>query len=280
MAKKLVYNSTFTPGAAGSGTIVVKGNFPLKVFQLITNVTDGVIIYNFADPTRGGSTSYESLLNETTLTLDFDTSSMDASDSIQIFLDKQEQKVDFSETFTDPVSKLRVSNPQNLIDTDFEYGLQPTKWETVELVNNVPSFFASNTTYSIADVTNVTSLQGSENITVTTQDEHGLTVGAPIDVQGLTSRTAEGKFLVSTVISTTRFVYKAKTVQSVTKSINGSYTVITPGEFYSGADIQINPIGGIETDGAAKSSLTLETDYHHGFGRGSSLYFTNTIGAR
>ena len=280
MAKKLVYNSTFTPGAAGSGTIVVKGNFPLKVFQLITNVTDGVIIYNFADPTRGGSTSYESLLNETTLTLDFDTSSMDASDSIQIFLDKQEQKVDFSETFTDPVSKLRVSNPQNLIDTDFEYGLQPTKWETVELVNNVPSFFASNTTYSIADVTNVRSLQGSENITVTTQDEHGLTVGAPIDVQGLTSRTAEGKFLVSTVISTTKFVYKAKTVQSVTKSINGSYTVITPGEFYSGADIQINPIGGIETDGAAKSSLTLETDYHHGFGRGSSLYFTNTIGAR
>ena len=59
------------------------------------------------------------------------------SDDLQIFIDKQEQKVDFSETFTDPVSKLRVSNPKNLIDTDFEYGLQPTKWETVELVNNV-----------------------------------------------------------------------------------------------------------------------------------------------
>ena len=96
MAKKLIYNSTFTPGTAGNGKIVIEGNFPLKVFQLITNVTDGVIIYNFADPTRGGSVTYESLLNETTLTLDFDTSSMDASDSIQIFLDKQEQKVDFS----------------------------------------------------------------------------------------------------------------------------------------------------------------------------------------
>ena len=128
MAKKLVYNSTFTPGAAGAGTIAITGNYPLKVFQLITNVTDGIIIFNFADPANGGTVSYNSVTNQTTLTLEHDTSAMDAADDIQIFIDKQEQKVDFSETFTDPVSKLRVSNPQNLIDTDFEYGLQPTKW--------------------------------------------------------------------------------------------------------------------------------------------------------
>ena len=127
MAKKLIYNSTFTPGAAGAGTILITGNYPLKVFQLITNVTDGIILFNFADPARGGTATYDASTNTTTLTLEYDTSTMSASDSIQIFLDKQEQKVDFSETFTDPVSKLRVSNPQNLIDTDFEYGLQPTK---------------------------------------------------------------------------------------------------------------------------------------------------------
>jgi len=280
MAKKLIYNSTFLPGAAGAGTIAITGNFPLKVFQLITNVTDGIIIFNFADPARGGTAAYDASTNTTTLTLEYDTSSMSASDSIQIFLDKQEQKVDFSETFTDPVSKLRVSNPQNLIDTDFEYGLQPTKWETVELVNNVPSFFASNTTYSIADVTSVTTTTNTENIIVSTLQPHGLTVGAPIDVQGLTSRTAEGKFLVTSIISETQFVYKAKTIQASTGPINGSYTVITPGEFYSGADIEINPVGGIETDGATKSALKLNTDYHHGFGRGSSLYFTNTIGSK
>ena len=34
MAKKLVYNSTFTPGAAGAGTIAILGNFPLKVFPV------------------------------------------------------------------------------------------------------------------------------------------------------------------------------------------------------------------------------------------------------
>ena len=32
MAKKLIYNSTFTPGAGGAGTIVITGNYPLKVF--------------------------------------------------------------------------------------------------------------------------------------------------------------------------------------------------------------------------------------------------------
>ena len=280
MAKKLVYNYTFTPGGANSGTVAIHGNYPLRVFQLITNVTDGAIIYNFADSTKGGSVSYTSATDTTTLTLEHDTSSMSSTDDLQIFIDIQEDKINFSETFTDPVSKLRVSNPQNLIDTDFEYGLQPTKWETVELVNNVPSFFASNTTYSIADVSTVTTISGSDNITVSTQEAHGLTVGSPIDVQGLTSRTAEGKFLVTSVISTTQFVYKAKTPQNSTGAINGSYTVITPGEFYSGSDIIINDVGGIETNGATKSSLTLTTDYHHGFGRGSSLYFTNTIGSK
>ena len=205
---------------------------------------------------------------------------MSASDSIQIFLDKQEQKVDFSETFTDPVSKLRVSNPQNLIDTDFEYGLQPTKWETVELVNNVPSFFASNTTYSIADVTSVTTTTNTENIIVSTLQPHGLTVGAPIDVQGLTSRTAEGKFLVTSIISETQFVYKAKNHTSINWTYKWKLYSYNTQVNFTWNDIEINPVGGIETDGATKSALKLNTDYHHGFGRGSSLYFTNTIGSK
>ena len=280
MAKKLVYNYTFTPGAAYTGTIVISGNWKERSILLITNVTDNIIIYNFASPGTGATTSYNTALDETTITLDYDTSSMSASDELQIFVDEQAEKIDFSETFTDPVSKLRVSNPQNLIDTDFEYGLQPTKWETIELVNNVPSFFADASNYTIADVVSVTTLAGSENITVTTLQEHGLTVGSPIDVQGLTSRTAEGKYLVTSVISATQFVYKAKSSQSSSSTISGSYTVITPGEFYSGSDINIKEEVGVETDGAIPSSLNIETNYHHGFSRGSSIYLTNTVGSK
>ena len=44
-------------------------------------------------------------------------------------------------TYQDPVEKMRVSNPQALIDTDFEYSLQSTKWESVQLQNNIPGIF-------------------------------------------------------------------------------------------------------------------------------------------
>jgi hypothetical protein len=36
----------------------------------------------------------------------------------------------------DAVDKLRVSTPQSLIDTDFEYGQQSSKWEQVALQQN------------------------------------------------------------------------------------------------------------------------------------------------
>ena len=277
MAKKLIYNYTFTPGAANAGTIEIAGNYPLRVFQLITNSTDGDIIYNFTDPTKGGSASYASSNDETTLTLEYDTSSMSSTDELQIFVDVQDERVDFSETFTDPVSKLRVSTPQNLIDTDFEYGLQPAKWETVELVNNVPTFYPSND-YSISDILSVTSNNGSKIIRVKTINPHGLSRGAPIDVQGLKSRTAEGKYLISNVTTDYEFSYVCKEIQSSTEKINASYTVITPGQFYTGSNINFVESEGIVTDAADKSSLTIKTDYTHGFEAGTSLYLTNTVG--
>jgi len=48
---------------------------------VITNVTDNVIIYNFADPAKGG------VIANNVLTLTYDTTTMSNSDSLQIFLD-------------------------------------------------------------------------------------------------------------------------------------------------------------------------------------------------
>lgn len=399
MAKKLIYNYTFTPGVANVGKIEIDGNYPAKVWQLVTDVgtnglyphifvrdeyaattgaieiisggsgnlivsetgtsfdgdtgiftvttttnhglstgatikfrllgvtftcskdnhttehsyprtTDPVydtalpitqvdgntftvdvgrpfggaissnneIIYNFADSSKGGSTYYNSLTNITTLTLKHDTSHLDPKDDLQIFVDIQEEKMDFSETFLDPVNKLRVSEPQNLIDTDFEYGLQPTKWETVELVNNIPSFYASNSDYTLANILLVSTVSGSENITVTTQEAHNLTVGSPIDVQGVSSRTAEGKFLITAVPSSTSFVYKSKGPQASTGTINGAYTTIIPGQFYVGSEIALDKSKGVYTNEAQPSKLAFNTDYTHGLDQGTSVYVTNTIG--
>ena len=130
MSKKLVYNYEFD---ASAQTITIGGNYSLRKLILITNVTDGVIIYNFADATSGGTVYYDTNTDKTTITLEYNTTAMSDSDEVQILADDAgDTKIDAGESLIDPVHKFRVSNPQNLIDTDFEYGLQPTKWETID----------------------------------------------------------------------------------------------------------------------------------------------------
>ena len=277
MAKKLIYNYTFD---ASAQTIVIDGNFQLRKLQLITNVTDGVIVYNFADPNKGGTVSYNSTNDETTITLEYDTTSMSDSDELQIFVDIPEDKVEFGETYTDPVSKLRVSTPENLIDTDFEYGLQPTKWETLELVNNIPSAYTRAPGVSIPGIVSVNATNNSETINVTTAEEHGLSVGDPIEVRGLTSRTANGKYLITQVPTTSTFNYKASAVQSSTGDQKTAYTTIIPGSFFTGSSISYDKFEGINTDGANPSTLTVTTDYAHGFSTNTSVYVTNTVGKK
>lgn len=270
MAKKLVYNYDFIPGAAGAGVVKVPGNHPQRVFLLITNVTRSTIIYNFAGAGFGGSTSYDASKDETTLTLDADTSTHNTNDEIQIFLDIREDKIDFSESFVDPVHKLRVSNPQNLIDTDFEYGLQSTKWETVELVDNIPSTYTRASSVSIGEIQQVNTIANDNIITVITGIPHDLKTGDPIEVQGTGSRTANGKYIVLGVSSETQFSYKASEVQSVTKNIREAYTTIIPGSFFASSDITYNPNEGVSTDAASPSTIQFQTDYAHGLSPNTS----------
>jgi hypothetical protein len=32
---------------------------------------------------------------------------------------------------TDAIERMRVAQPQAMLDADFEYGLQPTKWQAI-----------------------------------------------------------------------------------------------------------------------------------------------------
>ena len=56
----------------------------------------------------------------------------------------------------DPVDKLRISSPQSMIDTDFEYGTQPTKWESISLQNNRQSCYYIPQTQTPLAITGVT----------------------------------------------------------------------------------------------------------------------------
>ena len=216
MAKHLLFDYTFVPA---SNQVKLKGNKHQRRTLIITNTTDNVIIYNFADKAKTGSFSYDGVADETTITLAHDCSAMSATDSLQIFEEEDSVAFEPSETFVDAVSKFRVSNPENLIDTDFEYGPQASKWETIQTINNIPSFYASTSDTTIPFISKVEAQSGNELITVTTQYEHGLTSGVPITVTGLAEITAEGTYIIQAVPTLSTFTYKARAAQPATREL-------------------------------------------------------------
>lgn len=78
--KKLITNYTFDK-TAKTITFSDYASISLEQVLVITNVTDGIIIYNFCEPTLGGSVATN------VLTLDYDTSAMDNADDLQIWVD-------------------------------------------------------------------------------------------------------------------------------------------------------------------------------------------------
>jgi len=184
-------------------------------------------------------------------------------------------EITFPKEFIDPVTKLRVSQPENLIDTDFEYGLQPTKWETVELINNTPSFFSKSGDTTIPGIVSISTNSGTREITVVTATDHGLAVGIPINVTGTKSVTADGSYIINSIPNTSTFTYLCKNEQIGNNSIEDLYTSIITGEFFQGSQIRIADAEGITTDAAAVSILTVKTDSTHGFGLNTPFYFLN-----
>ena len=184
-------------------------------------------------------------------------------------------EISFPKEFIDPVTKLRVSTPANLIDTDFEYGLQPTKWETLELINNTPSFFSKSGDTTIPNITAINTIQGSREITVTTKLDHGLSVGIPINVNGTKSVTADGAYIINSVPTARTFTFLGKENQFSTAAIEDLYTSIVTGEFFQGSQIRIADSQGLETNAATPSILTVTTESPHGFGVNTPFYFLN-----
>src|SRR5210317_328127 len=109
MAKKLLHKYTFD---ASARTIVLDGIFGQERLLMINNIEDNVIIYLF-NQTQFGLTSYsiDTEAETTTLVLSYDTTSMSDTDKLQIFVEMDSTAISPAETYVDPVSKIRVSNP-------------------------------------------------------------------------------------------------------------------------------------------------------------------------
>ena len=271
MARKLIYNYTFTPS---TNTIVLSGYVSPKRLLLITNLTSNTPIYNFAVPTLGTtSVNYNSATDKTTIVLVYNCSSMKATDSLQIYTEQDYVSTYPTEVAYDPVNKPRVSSPQALIDTDFEYGTQISKWENLSLINNRP--FQYPTTYPFAGVGTITMPVNSKFVTVQSTVNFPAN-GTPIVVQDAILPIANGVFVIESGGGTGVVTYTARAANptSITNILDSNKTGIYTGSIYSNAAIGS---GGAFTIGTG-IAVTVTTTVPHGLAIGNEIAVTGITG--
>jgi len=301
MAKTLVKQYTFTPGAANAGTIVIPGRVQLEQLLLITNTTKNIIIYNFADATFAGTTAVFSTGNTavnstltqrqdgfTTITLSYSTTGMSGSDTLQILYEETENGVKIRPWAfgTDAIERMRVSTPQSLIDADFEYGLQPTKWAAYGLLRGYPSIyeFTSVDLTVTAITTDYTTTSTSNSlITVTTNADHGLVAGGALNIVGLNPGTtgfsrAVGNFIIFDVPTTTTLRYFANGVvgTAISQSLLTDTTTFKRAGVFTSASL--NSTTSVSS-GANPSVITVNFGSNHGLIPGTPIYVLQTGGA-
>ena len=173
------------------------------------------------------------------------------------------------EVLIDPVQKLRISQPQALIDTDFEYGTQISKWENMINVGNRP--FVYDLASPITGITAITMNTSSRTVTVSLPSTTGIAVGTPISVRDTYLAIANGNYLVESVTSNTSFTYTGKAVNtgSVTSILDANKTVIFTGAIYTGAQI-----GGAPTISYSGNAVTVTTTIPHGLSLGNEVAIT------
>ena len=275
----------------GVGQIRLQGKYSAAELLLVTNATKNEIIYNFTDPELGADFSYKFGTSSgggstggisdldfprylqttdgiTTINLTVDTSTMSSTDEIQIFVEDDVTTIRPWDFGTDAIERMRVSTPQAMLDADFEYGLQPTKWQAIALQRGYPAVYeipGSDTPVSTVttDASVTTGSVGNSLITVTTVGPHGFTIGQPITIKALASTIsgfsrAEGSFLIFSVPSENSFTYyaQAKVGTSNGQLLATTYTQLRKAAFYTGAAIG-SPTLSVYSNGVT-SSITSE----------------------
>ena len=181
------------------------------------------------------------------------------------------------EPLYDPVNKLRTSQPQALIDTDFEYGTQVSKWENLGNVNNRPFTYAS--TQQIPNVQSMVWNAGSRLVTVTLGTGVAPANGTPIYVQDALASPVNGNFIIDSGGGTGVFYFSARSTNST--SFTGVFdpykTAIYTGALYSGAAL---PTGFYVTLGVTNSkAVTVQCTLPHGLAIGNEIVVTGVTGS-
>jgi hypothetical protein len=261
---------TFNPSTQ---KITIGGSIRREDLVLITNVTTNTVLYNFADSALTASAyTVSSVGNDesTTIVLSYATGAMSSTDKLMILADRSVEEFGPSEELMDPVGKMRVSTPQSLIDTDFEYGTQPTKWETISLLSNRPSAFFDQTAPNLT-VTAITA-NGTRVITVSLTNTAGITTSSPVYIQDTINDLANGWVLPLAVTLNTSFTYQVRSNIAAGALFDTTKTYVYPGTFYTGAAIPTatNAFTFVGTE------VTVTTTNAHALGVGDAIFVVGT----
>jgi hypothetical protein len=267
----------------GLGTIRFQGRYNEEDILLITNVSSGEIIYSFNDPNKIAEVEFlkdTDNLDEvefasftqtadtiTNVKLFYDTSSQSSTDRLQIFVEEKEIRTRPYDFGTDAIERMRVANSQSMLDADFEYGLQPTKWQAIGMQRGYPSIYEIPGTELevvsvVTDASVTTQGIGASIITVTTTAAHLLEAGYAITIKGLGGTAlgigrAEGSFVVSSVPTPTTFTFfsKSKVGTANGELLSTYYTQLRKADFYTGASVG-SPDFTISSNGSAGTFST------------------------
>lgn len=289
MAKKQLRWYVFSPGGSGSGTVKIPGRYGLEQLLLITNTTRNIILYNFADVSFSGTTATFTTGNDstnfpsieqtadgyTTITLYTSTVGQSSTDKLSILVEENEVTFRPYRFGTDAIERMRISQGQSMIDADFEYGLQPTKWAGYGIVRGYPSVYdVPGVDLSLSDITTNAATPNS-TITVTCTSAHGLLPGGAFNLTGLSDSItgfsrADGNFIVLSNTSVT-FTYLAWGQVGTTngQSLLTDATVLKRGGVYTGANLNVTSA---TSNGANPSVITLNFGSTHGVIPGTPLY--------
>jgi plastocyanin len=323
--KTLVYNTVDVIGnglaamptlvPTGVGSVKIQGNYNLEDFLLITNSSKNEIIYNFSGAATGGyvtqekasDTDFVKFLQATdtvaTLFLNYNTATHSSTDEIQIFVENTEngKSIVYTRPYdfgTDSIERQRIAAPLSMLDADFEYGLQPTKWAAIGTLRGYPSIYEiPGTDTAVASVTtdassvntwllNLTA-DGTTNYTVIGNDRTGSISGPdPIitmvegDTLQMINNSGSGHPLYIKTVAGTGTGNQVTTNITGQGAISGAAVEWTPqtgdaGIYYyqcsnhaamSGTIIvQTNTAGA----GSGQSLITVTTVSPHGFAAGT-----------
>lgn len=287
MAKRVIAER-YTFNASTRTVTVVGKTIRRETLVLILNVTTNTVIYNFADAALR-ATSYSvavdstTMAESTTIVLNYNTTGMSNTDTLSIIVDEVNELFYPAEVLMDPVQKHRVSTPQSLIDTDFEYGTQPTKWETLTLTNNRPSYFfdvgspitninTAGTFFNASGNYQITNIAGNGTrlVTVSINNTTGITVNTPVFIQDTIDPNANGWFVPFAVTTNTSFTYYAlqnvanQSIYDITK------TYVWVGHDFSNAGIPVSVTAGAAFTFSG-NTITGTTTFPHGLSIGNAI---------